>query len=566
MLRKKNWRSRLALGALPLAAWACVEARAQDAFGPAIGPPSLAGQDYFEAGAAAPVSSDSVAGGTAQASAEEEKSSGPKAFELFLVDTNSSAPEKDRLGDLEKKYNDLLKRLDKEKKAADDKAKAAASAFPINKITGFTQLDTGYYNQDIQNRQTVGDAQDGTGFRRLRFATQGQVAEFTRYQLEVDFATAGRPSFFDNYIDQGNIDYLGTVRVGQFCQPFSIDSLTGFRNLTFLERSLPFLAFVPFRRIGIQSSNGTEDQMTNWQYSVYRTGGFNNAPLGDNRNGVDFGDIGGYSVAGRITHLLWYDEPANDRYLVHVGAGYTYAVLGANDANGSTTNTPFYQSRVLPEFGTLGQSENGSNFGTANNGTPSLIDTGRFMANNFSLYGLEAMTQWGPWAITGEYMATLINTPQGTVFYDGAYAQAAYKLTGEHRIYDKKTGTLGKLIPFTDFIPLKRDGIAGWGAWEVGARWSVADLRNPAKLDGHFFTSATNTYTAPLVNQGGGILNDSTIGITWFLNSNTKLQLNWIHAMLDSQNTRNVNNNPAFNHSSGFSTMNLFVGRAQVDF
>lgn len=560
MLRKKNWRTRLALSALPLAAWACVEARAQDAFGPTIGPPSLGGQEYYEAGAASPAPAVPVAGGSAEASAEDETNAGPKAFELFLVDTNSSAPEKDRLGDLEKKYNDLLKRLDKEKKAADDKAKTAANTFPTQKITGFTQLDTGYFNQDIQNRNVVGDAQDGTGYRRLRLATQGKVAEFTSWQLEVDFATAGRPSFFDNYINQGNLPVFGDVRVGQFCQPFSIDSLTGFRNLVFLERSLPFLAFVPFRRIGVQSSNGTEDRMTNWQYSVYRTGGFQNAPMGDNRNGVDFGDVGGYSVAGRITHLLWYDEPADDRYLVHVGAGYTLGYLGANDAAGSASNRPFYQSRTSPEFGTLGNSELPQGFGNAVNGNPSFVDTGRFEANHFNLWGVEAMTQWGAWSVTGEYMATLVASPYGDVFYDGGYLQAAYHLTGEHRIYDKKTGTLGKLVPFTDFIPLKKDGIAGWGAWEVGARWSYLDLRNPDFLNGHFFNSGTGQYTGLLNAQGGGQLNDATLGITWFLNTHTKLQVNWIHAMLDSQNSR------AGGPNGGFSTANLFVGRAQVDF
>ena len=74
---------------------------------------------------------------------------------------------------------------------------------------------------------------------------------------------------FDNYLEQEDIPVLGDVRVGQYLQPFSVDAMSGFRNLAFLERSLPFLAFVPFRRVGIMASNGSDDDRTHWAYSVF---------------------------------------------------------------------------------------------------------------------------------------------------------------------------------------------------------------------------------------------------------------------------------------------------------
>ena len=107
--------------------------------------------------------------------------------------------------------------------------------------------------------------------------------------------------------------------------------MSGFRNLAFLERSLPFLAFVPFRRLGIMSSIESEDEMTHLSYSVFRTGGYNNAPLGDDRYGTDFGNVGGYSFSTRLTHLLYYDDVAVDEHLWHVGFSYDYSQLGAND-------------------------------------------------------------------------------------------------------------------------------------------------------------------------------------------------------------------------------------------
>jgi phosphate-selective porin OprO/OprP len=104
---------------------------------------------------------------------------------------------------------------------------------------------------------------------------------------------------------------------------------------------------------------------------------------------------------------------------------------------------------------------------------------------------------------------------------------------------------LKNIVPYTDFLPLGRNGIGGWGAWEVAARWSYVDLRNPASLNGHYI-QGTN-------GSGAGILNDSTLGLSWFMNAHTKLQFNWICAMLN-------------NTAKGHSTANLFVTRLQVDF
>lgn len=465
------------------------------------------------------------------------------------------------LNSLRSLSSSLAKRLadlETKSKSRDAADAIKANSFPTFKVTGFLQLDTAYYAQTPLNIATVGNAQDGTGFRRARFATLGKVAEFTNYQLEIDFAAAGRPSFFDNYVEQENIPYLGSVRVGQFLQPFSVDAMSGFRNLAFLERSLPFLAFVPFRRVGIMASNASDDDMTHWAYSIFRTGGFNNAPLGDDRYATDFGNIGGYSFSTRITHLLYYDEFAEDRYLWHVGLSYDFSQLGANNAAGSGslgnagTPQPFYQAKTTPEFGPLGYPELTSNFGSAVNGTPLFVDTGKYQASNFNLIGLETVWQSGATSFQAEYMATVVQSVVGPVFYQGGYVEAMYRLTGEHRVYDKKLGAFKNPIPFADFIPLKGDGVRGWGAWAVAARWSVVDLRNPDKLDGHYYNSLTNSFNTTN-KAGNGVLNDSTLGLTWYLNQHTKVQFNWIHAMLN-------------NTAKGFSTADLFVSRVQVDF
>lgn len=430
--------------------------------------------------------------------------------------------------------------------------------FPTFRIVGFTHLDGGLYGQSDSSRATFGDAQDGLGFRRARLGVAGSVAEFTNYMLEMDFATAGRPSFFDVYVEQWNLPYLGTVRVGQYVQYFSVDSMTSFRTLPFLERALPFIAFVPFRRLGVEAFNHSEDLMTQWGYGLYRVGGFNNAPLGDDRFATDFGDVGGYGFTGRMSHLLHYDQPTNGRYLLAVGGSYSYAQLGANDAVGSGlpgnagSPRPFYQSRVIPEFGTLGYPELSQTFGSAVNGTPIVADTGRYEAENFNLFGVEAVWQGGPWSFQTEWIGSLVESVVGPVFYNGAYAEVMYRLTGEHRVYDQKLGVLKNPEPFEEFFSLRPGGICGWGAWEVAGRWSFVNLRNPAALDGHYYNSATNTFTATS-RAGNGTVNDLTAGLTWFLNARFKLQFNYIHSMVD-------------NVARGDQTLDVYATRVQVEF
>lgn len=480
---------------------------------------------------------------------------GVPAEPVDVSSASGSSAGSDRLSVLEQRVEELTNRLeDREPVAREQKPD-----YPSAKITGFTQFDSGWYAQDANNMATVGDAQDGAGFRRARVAVFGKVAAFTNYQLEVDFATAGRPSFFDNFVEQENIPFLGTVRAGQYLQPFSVDAVSGFRHLPFLERSLPFLAFVPFRRVGIMASQSTDDELTHWAYSVFRTGGFNNAPLGDDRYATDFGDVGGYSFCGRAMHLLQYDECDGGDNFWQIGGGYNYSRLGANDAIGSGTPgnagspQPFYLSRVTPEF-FLGLPENSTDFGIAANGTPAFASTGRYAASSFNLWGLETVYQSGPFSFQAEWMATQVNSVVGPVFYHGAYGEVMYRLTGEHRGYDRKLGALRNPVPFRDFISFSRErrGIRGWGAWELAARWSFVDLRNPESLDGHYYDSASNTFTGTS-NSGNGILHDATIGVTWFLNAHTKLQFNWIHAMLD-------------NSFQGRSSADLYVTRIQVDF
>ena len=210
-----------------------------------------------------------------------------------------------------------------------------------------------------------------------------------------------------------------------------------------------------------------------------------------------------------------------------------------------------------PEFGPIGDGIDTApaTFGPVSyageHHPPNFIDTGRYQASSFNLLGAETVYQAGALSMQAEFMATEVNSVVGPIWYTGAYTEFMYRLTGEHRGYDKRLGALKSVIPFTDFISTKRGGIHGWGAWEVAARLSYVDLQNPASLNGHYL-SGTN-------NSGNGTLTDSTLGISWFLSAHTKMQTNWIHAWLD--NTSTVGGT-----THGYSQANFLVSRLQIDF
>jgi phosphate-selective porin OprO/OprP len=383
--------------------------------------------------------------------------------------------------------------------------------------------------------------QDGTGFRRARLQAYGSLSEFTNYSILMDFAVAGRPSFLDLWGEQTNLGWLGTVRIGQYRQPTSMEGQVSIRHLEFLERSAAFQAMDPFRRVGIEAYNNSEDRLSSWAGSVYVTGfTFLNptatgnveqyGTLGDTRYGTFVGDNGGVSTAWRATHLLWYDEPAEGRYLMHVGAGYNYSRIGGNGGPPGPSNGQFYISRTIPGV-FVGDPVTA---GITSTGTPFVANTGNIPAKDFHFFHVEWAGQNGPAHFQTEWLGTVLNsTTAGTLFVNGAYFQAGYFLTGEHVGYNRQFGAMDYQVkPFTEFFGLgKRKGICGWGAWEVAARYDFLNLPNagfapPPAAD--VLSGAINAGTSG-ANPNPGTLNMASFALNWWWNQYTRVQFNYIN-------------------------------------
>lgn len=430
-----------------------------------------------------------------------------------------------QVGNIDLRLEETRKRL--------DSVESRAEQLPLIRLSGFFQLDDGLFSQNAFSKDRIGDAYDGVSFRRTRLQAIGKLTEFTNYSIEMDFAQAGRPSFMDVWGEQTEVPFFSNIRIGQFRQPGTMDSWTSIRHLEFLERSASFNATDPFRRVGIMAYAMSEDERTQWAYSVYATGlTFASAPgvtaystIGDNRNGAQIGDNGGVSFSSRASHLLYYDELSEGRYLLHVGGGYGYSSIGGEGKTGPFAKT--YRSAIFPEF-FVGDP---TGVGLTGSGTPLVLDTGRYLANSFNLWHLEFAGNAGPAHFQSEVMFETVNQLNGpVVFQPAAYAQCGYMLTGESIGYLKQAGVLDyNVVPFTPFFGTGRRGqMVGWGAWELAARWSWVDLSGRNIRPSNILPGPPDALPP---SPNAGVLNETTVGVNWWWNRFTRVQFNWIHSM-----------------------------------
>ncbi|PHS06126.1 MAG: hypothetical protein COA78_14645 [Blastopirellula sp.] len=372
---------------------------------------------------------------------------------------------------------------------------------PSSRITGRIMTDWVHYGQDAANKATVGNLMNGAEFRRTRLGIKGRVYETTFYEWELDFSD-GEIEYKDLYIGMDGLGISGAVVLGHFKEPFSFDELTSSRYISLLERALPNV-FAPSRALGAAYYNVSDDERMTFAIGTFNTtlveetGGFQN-------------DNGGQDVTTRLTWLPYYDEPSEGRYLVHLGANYSFRKI-ADD---------MVQYKQRPE---------------AHLSSLRFVDTGVIPASQVQLFSAEMAWVSGPLSLQSEYIASFVdrNNASGVAFH-GAYVLVSYFLTGENRVYDREAAEFDRVKPYNSFVDFTDDGelCRGYGAWEVAARWSYLDLDDK--------------------NIAGGTLQDFTIGLNWHLTPYTRIMCNYVRANLD----RNMLKSHA----------NIFAIRAQIDF
>ncbi|MDD5322146.1 MAG: porin [Methylococcales bacterium] len=312
------------------------------------------------------------------------------------------------------------------------------------------------------------DANDGTEVRRGRMRFEGVFYHDWLTRLEADFAD-DKVAVKDAFLQYNGLD-LFNITVGQQKQNFSRELQESSNDLMFTERSLMNILAAPVvdRAIGINFQSVGK----NW---VAKAGAFGDS-ISASANQLDEG--------WGINSRLIYNPILEKTTLIHLGVAGNYRQPDGNQnvAKGKALQLVYE---------------------TTNMSNLDLIQSNVVNINNIGMLGLEAAGMWGPFSVGGEYTEMWIDRKNGLgdLALNGWYGEAAWTLTGESRKY--KEGNFGYLEPAKPFS-LKN---GTWGAVETAVRYSGADLNDN--------------------NFDGGYIQNLTLAVNWYLNSNVRLMADW---------------------------------------
>ena len=395
----------------------------------------------------------------------------------------------ERLSELEESFEE---QSDAVGKLEDSVPNFVVSGHKSPKLKFFGRIHTDYWafpkvDETLEPLENGDDPEDRFNFRRLRIGVSGDLNDNVFYKYEGEFAAgAGGTSFRDALIGFKNLPYLNKVIIGNHKRPYGLDHLNSSRHNVFIERPFIIEAFnEDSRRFGISSNGVSEDQGWNWRYGVW------NQQLTQTIGGF-IGDHYQLELAGRLARTAWWDESSDGRGYAH------WAISGS-------VGTPDGRGNNQARFRTRPESRTDNRW----------LDTQAIDgANTTYLIGFESVINVGAFNVTSEYQRTFVDRLAAVgdnVAFDGYYTQISYFLTGEHRAWNRETGTLARVKPYENFFAVRDcdgDIQRGWGAWEIAGRYSNADLNDLDVL--------------------GGEAESFTFGLNWYWNAYARMQFNYI--------------------------------------
>lgn len=441
-------------------------------------------------------------------------------------------------GDIsDEQYEELLKKARKEESANQEKKAQpqAAASVPKTKVTtnydglnvtspegrfkfkvgGRIQADWNVFDQDIT---PLGD---GMELRRARLKAQGTMYKDFKFKLEVNFDPDGKVIVTDGWLSYQGFKPLGLPLVLTFGHqkvPFSQQSMTSSNWQVFQERSMQD-AFIDNpamgrRRLGAVAHSYGE----RWMVSAGVFG-----------EGIDYPDDQNESF-GTAGRLLFYPF-IQERKLLTVGGAVYYRDWRRHDKDAGNYKDLRFDAR--PEAHIAGAK---------------LINTGWMgPIDDTIMYNVEISGVLGSFHAQGEYTGSSVRrVGEENLSFGGWYVQAGYFLTGENRVYDRKTGKYKRVVPHS----MVGDG--GFGAWEVAARYSEMDL-----ISG---------------NIAGGKERNVTLGLNWWLNRSFMIRLNYVYANPDPTTSEPNDpgsvtaDNPRLRGYGMDQNINVIEGRFQVVF
>lgn len=359
---------------------------------------------------------------------------------------------------------------------------SASGAFKL-KIGGRIQNDWSWFSGSSDFEEvTEKQVEAGEEFRRARLYVGGTMYGNVDFMAEYDFA-GGTTAFREVWMGT-KLGSFARIQVGSMKEPFGFEELTSDLFVTFMERSAGSEAFAPSYNTGAMLWNTCAEDRVTWAAGVFRDAGSNGNDTGNTRSGD-------YNFTGRVTGRPWIGESPDE--FLHVGA--------AASLRSPSDGTVDYSAR--PELHLA----------------PVVVDSGSLKSNDVRLGEAETAIVEGPFSATGEYYLADVRGAAGApnaTFHAWA-VQASWFLTGESRPYNVQRGVFDRVVPKRNF-----DGEGGSGAIELAARFDAIDLG-----DGDVGGTPTARTRMRIWSAGAN----------WYLNPNTKVALDFVHAHVQNIGT-----------------------------
>jgi phosphate-selective porin OprO/OprP len=354
------------------------------------------------------------------------------------------------------------------------------------------------------------DLKDGTLFRRARLGVDGTVFGDWDYRILFDFGGSGVENtgqLYETYL-QYNGFKPARVKVGAFSPSLGLDDQASTNGMPFLERAVISdlargLAGGDTRLAGQVFGYGDH-----WLAAAAVTG----RTIGTINTGTasavpqTFGDQLGFT--GRLAGTPYHDNG----FLVHLGVNGSYVDRPANTGGPGVNGGTPTSARAIAF----------SNTPEIRVDATKLINTGSIPARHASSLGGEFAVQHSNLLLQAEYQRLGVTRSDGLPDPDfsGYYVSGSWLITGESRKYNTSAAAFD--APAVDH-PFGW-GSGNWGAWEVAARYSSADLNYQAGAP------ATAQSAAGI---RGGEEKNITLGVNWYWNAFARLMLDYQHVKVD---------------------------------
>jgi len=345
----------------------------------------------------------------------------------------------------------------------------------------------GYVNGDYRAYKGDGAPSDTFLIRRARFGFQGNYGSHFQFALLTDVAATSGSIVRDVYINVKVIPEF-QVQAGQFKEPFAQETAVGATNLDFVERGLQSMLY-PSASSAYRSPGATVHGDIKGGLVQYWVGLFNG------KGYVTANTTNEPEVVGRLRFYPW----RNDKDSILQGLAFGGSVAHSR-TRGLSNETSFNATNPDQTFAFF----------------PQFLVNGPVWRYNGEFTYLK-----GPAAVRGEYDSlSYARDGIGTLTFGGLGFQSApeirakgwdiaatYLLTGEKR---PENGTPRVRHPWLG-PETPGGGPHGWGAWEVGVRYSGVQANEPGITFFQFLTPGN----IPTFNEH---TDQFTFGLNWYPN------------------------------------------------